>query len=99
MRCPHLTHQLDHTTSLLDLLLCEGRHVTCLDDDGDLGQPALSEELCEAERQQVDDGGSITGCTGEVFLAGLGGDKGPQLHRASAKVGGKEWRRGVPCRD
>jgi hypothetical protein len=80
----HSTNKLNHTTGFLDLLLCESRNVARLDDDGCLGQAALSKQLGVTESQQVDDGGDTTGSTGKVLLARLSGDEGPQLFSPSA---------------
>ena len=75
-----LCDELDNTTSLLDLALSLGRDVTGADDDGDLGETTLAEDLGVAEGQEVEDGGGV-GVTlaGEVLLALLGRDEGPEL--------------------
>jgi hypothetical protein len=75
----HLTDQLNDTASSLDLLLGESRDVACLDNDGNFGESALSEDLGVTEREEVDDGGDIAGGLGKVLLARLGGDKSPEL--------------------
>ena len=75
-----LCDELDNTTGLLDLALSLGRDVAGADDDGDLGETALAEDLGVAEGQEVEDGGGV-GVTlaGEVLLALLGRDEGPEL--------------------
>lgn len=74
-----LRHQLDDTTGLGDLLLRKLADVPGADDDRDLGDAALAEDLGIAEREEVEDGGGVLLLAGEVGLAGLGGDEGPQL--------------------
>ena len=75
-----LCDELDDTTGLLDLALSLGGDVTGADDDGDVGETALAEDLGVAEGQEVEDGGRV-GVTlaGEVLLALLGGNEGPEL--------------------
>jgi len=75
----NLSNQLNHATSLLDLLLSQRRHVTGLDDNRDIGETTLSKELGVTSSEQVDYRNGITGGLGEVLLARLGGDKSPQL--------------------
>lgn len=57
----------------------EGRDPAGLDDDGDLGNAALSEELGVAEGQEVDDGDGVLLLAVQVGSALLSGDEGPQL--------------------
>ena len=74
-----LSNQLNDTTSLLDLLLCQSAHPSSTDDQGDLGQAALAEDLGVAQGQEVEDGDGVLLVAGDVGLTGLGGDEGPQL--------------------
>lgn len=73
-----LCDELDDTAGLLDLLLGLSGEVTGADDDGDLGEAALAEDLGVAQGEQVEDG-SLVGLLGEVLLALLSGDEGPEL--------------------
>jgi len=73
-----LCDKLDNTTSLLDLLLCESRDVTCAHDNGDVGQATLSEDLRVAEREEVEHG-CFVGLLVQVLIAFLGRDERPQL--------------------
>ena len=75
----NLTDQLNDTTSLLDLLLCESRDVAGLDDDGDVGESTLSEDLGVSEGEEIDDRCDVTGGLREVLLARLSGNEGPKL--------------------
>lgn len=75
----NLTNQLDDTSNGFYLLLSELGNVAGLDDDWDIRKPSLSKDLGVAEGQKVDDWGNITGLLGEVLLAGLGRDEGPEL--------------------
>lgn len=74
----HLCDELDNTTSLLDLLLGVLGNVTGANDDGDLGKTTLAEDLGVAEGEKVENG-SLVGLLGEVLLALLSGDEGPEL--------------------
>lgn len=47
--CSYLSNQLDDATSLLDLLLSQLADPSCADNQGDLGEPALAEDLGVAE--------------------------------------------------
>jgi hypothetical protein len=76
--CARLCDELDNTTSLLDLLLGLGRDVAGADDDRDGGETALSEDLGVAEREEVEDG-SLVGLLGEVGVALLSRNEGPEL--------------------
>ena len=80
LQATSLCDELDDTTGLLDLALSLGGDVTGADDDGDVGETALAEDLGVAEGQEVEDGGRV-GVTlaGEVLLALLGGNEGPEL--------------------
>ena len=75
----NLRHQLDNTTGLGDLLLSQLADVPGADDDRDLGDAALAEDLGVAQGEEVEDGGGVLLLAGEVGLAGLGGDEGPEL--------------------
>lgn len=81
-----LCDQLNDTTGLLDLLLGITAEVTGADNDGDLGETALAEDLGVAEGQEVDDGGGVGLGAGEVGIALLGGDEGPQLYRGKNPI-------------
>ena len=75
----NLCDELDDTAGLLDLLLGLGRDVAGADDDGDSGETALAEDLGVAEGEEVEDGSLVGGLVGEVGVALLGGDQGPEL--------------------
>lgn len=74
-----LCDELNNTTGGLDLLLGVTADVAGTDDDGDLGETALSKNLGEAEGQEVDDGGDIGLLAAQVGVTLLGGDEGPEL--------------------
>ena len=75
-----LSGELDNTASLLDLALSVLGEVTGADDERDGGDTALAEDLAVAEREQVEDGSSLgLVALGEVLLALLGRDEGPEL--------------------
>jgi hypothetical protein len=74
-----LLHQLDDTTGLGDLLLSQLAHPPRADNQGDLGNAALAEDLGVAEGDEVEDGDGVLLGAGQVSLAGLGGDKSPEL--------------------
>ncbi len=73
-----LCDELDNTASLLDLLLGLSGEVAGADNDGDLREAALTEDLGVTEVEQVEDGGLVA-LLGEVLVALLSGDKGPEL--------------------
>ena len=79
MRVSSLCHELNDTTSLLDLLLCFFGYVSGADDDGYFGETALSEDLGVAEREEVKHR-CLVGLLGEVCVALLSGDKRPELY-------------------
>jgi hypothetical protein len=79
MRTSFLRDQLNNTTSLLDLLLGQAAHPPGADDQGNLGQAALSEDLGVAEGEEVEDRDGVLLLAGDVGITGLDGDKGPQL--------------------
>ena len=86
----HLCDEDDLATSLLDLLLGLSADVAGLDDDGDVGEAALAEELGVAEGKKVDDGRLVGRLGGEVLIALLSGDEGPEL-------GDKVSKNTTPC--
>ena len=78
--CNHLRDELNDTTGLLDLPLGVLGEVARANDERDFGDAALAEHLGVAEREQVEHGSGVLGRgAGEVFLALLGGDEGPEL--------------------
>ena len=76
-RC--LCHQLNDTTGLLDLLLRQLAHPPRAHDERDLGKAALAEDLGVAEGEEVEDGDGVLLGAGNVGIAGLSGDEGPEL--------------------
>lgn len=78
MTC-RLCDELDNTTGLLDLALGILGEVAGTDNEGDLGDATLAEDLGVAEGEEVEDGGGLGGLVGQVLLALLGGDEGPEL--------------------
>lgn len=75
-----LRNKLNDTTGLLDLALSLTADVASLDDEGNLGETALSEELGVSESEQVEDESAVgLGLLTEVLVAGLLGDEGPKL--------------------
>lgn len=73
-----LCDELDNTTSLLDLLLSLSADIAGADDNGDGGKTALAEDLGVAVVEEVEDG-SVAALLGEVLVALLSGDEGPEL--------------------
>lgn len=73
-----LCDELDDTAGSNDLLLSLLGDVAGADDDGNLGEAALSEDLGVAEGEEVDDG-SLVALLGEVLVALLSGDERPEL--------------------
>jgi hypothetical protein len=74
-----LCDELDDTTGLLDLALGVLGEVAGADDEGNLRDATLAEDLAVAEGEEVEDGGGLGGLVGQVLLALLGGDEGPEL--------------------
>lgn len=74
-----LGDELNNATGIRDLLLGLLADVSCADDDGGLGQAALSEELGVSESVEVDERGGVGGRVLQSLLADVGGDQGPQL--------------------
>jgi len=96
-----LCDELDDTTSLLDLPLGVLGEVTGADDEGDFWDAALAEDLGVAEREEVEDWCGVLGLAGDVLLALLSRDEGPQLGfcvRWSHSDGAREWATYLPCR-
>lgn len=71
----HLRHQLDNTTSLLDLLLSELADPSCADNQRDFRNAALAEQLGVAQGEKVEDGDGVLLLAGDVGLTGLDGDE------------------------
>lgn len=78
-----LCHKLNDTTSFLDLALCVLAEVSRANDEWDLRDAALAEDLAVAEWEEVDDGCSVRLAAGDVFVALVLGDEGPELRSAS----------------
>lgn len=74
-----LCNELDNTTGLLDLSLGVFGEVAGADDERDLGDAALAENLAVAEWEEVEDWRGVLGAAGEVLLALLLGNEGPEL--------------------
>jgi hypothetical protein len=74
-----LCDELDDTTGLLDLALGVLGEVAGTDDDGALGDATLSEDLAVAEGEEVEDGRGLGRLVGQVLLALLSRDEGPEL--------------------
>jgi hypothetical protein len=74
-----LCDKLDNTTGLLDLALRVLGEVASTDDEGDLRDATLAEDLAVAKGKEVENGGGLGGLVGQVLLALLGGDEGPEL--------------------
>ena len=74
-----LCHQLNDAAGLGDLLLRQLAHPPRADDERDLGDAALAEDLGVAEGEEVEDGDGVLLGAGDVGVAGLGGDEGPEL--------------------
>lgn len=74
-----LCHELDNTTSFLDLALGVLGEVTGADDEWNLWDATLSEDLAVAEREEVEDWGSVGLAASESLLALLLWDERPEL--------------------
>ena len=74
-----LCDELDNTTSLLDLALGVLGEVTGADNEGDLWDATLSEDLAVAEREEVEDWGSVGLAASKSLLALLLWDERPEL--------------------
>lgn len=75
----YLTDQLDDSTGFLDLALSLCGEVSGTDDEWNFWNAALSEDLRVAKGEQVEDGSSVGLLVGEVFLALLERNEGPEL--------------------
>lgn len=73
-----LCDELNNTASRLDLCLRLSRDVAGTDNDWDIRKATLSENLGIAVVEEVEDGGLVA-LLGEVGIALLGGDEGPEL--------------------
>jgi len=72
-------NQFDNTTSLSDLSLCLLAEPSRTHNQWDFGDSALAENFRVAEGKEVEDGDGVFLVTGEVFVALLGGNEGPEL--------------------
>lgn len=80
-----LRDQLHNTTSLLDLPLGLLAEVARLDDQRNLGYPALAEHLCVTEGEEVEDGSGVGLAGGNVLFARLGRDERPELWKSKCQ--------------
>lgn len=81
-----LCNELNDATCLLDLALGVAGEVTRADDEGNLRDATLAENFAVAHRDEVEDWGGVgLAALGEVLLALLGRDEGPELHDARQK--------------
>ena len=72
--------ELHDTARLLDLALGVSAEVSRANDEWDLWDTALAEDFAVAEREEVEDGcGVFLAAAGEVLLALLLWDEGPEL--------------------
>jgi len=78
-RVHRLCDELDDTAGLLDLALGVLADVAGADDERDLGNAALAEDLAVAEGEEVENRRGVLGLAGEVLLALLKRDEGPEL--------------------
>lgn len=79
---PHsirLGNELNDSTGIRNLLLGLLADVSCADDNGGLGQAALSEELGVSESVEVDERGGVGGRVLQGLLTDIGRDQRPQL--------------------
>ena len=74
-----LGDELNNATRIRNLLLCLLADVSCADDDGGLGQAALSEELGISESIEVDERCGVGGRVLKGLLTDIGGNQRPQL--------------------
>lgn len=79
VKTSRLCDELDNTAGLLDLALGVLGEVAGADDEGNLRDATLAEDLAVAEGEEVEDGGGLGGLVGQVLLALLSGDEGPEL--------------------
>lgn len=74
-----LGNELNDSTGIRNLLLGLLADISCADDNGGLGQAALSEELGVSESVKVDERGGVGGRVLQGLLADVGRDQRPQL--------------------
>ena len=74
-----LCDEFDNTAGLGDLLLGQLADPPRAHDERDLRDAALAKDLGVAEREEIDNGGGVALLAGNVFVAGLLGDKRPEL--------------------
>lgn len=74
-----LCNQFDNTASLSDLSLCLLAEPSRAHYQGNSWDSALAEDFRVAEGKEVEDGDGVFLAAGEVFVALLGGDEGPEL--------------------
>jgi hypothetical protein len=75
-----LCDQLNHTTSLSNLPLGLFAEPSCAHNEGDFWETALAQNFAVSEGYEIEDGdGVFLGAFGEVFVALLGWDQGPEL--------------------
>ena len=72
-------NQLNNTAGFLDLLLSFLAEVPCLYDNWDLWDSALAQNLGVTEWEEVDDRGCVFLFAGDVGIASLNRNKGPEL--------------------
>jgi hypothetical protein len=75
----HLCDELNNATGLLDLALSVFAEVPGPNDYRDFWDAALAENFAVAEREEVKDRRGVGALVGEVLLALLERDKGPEL--------------------
>jgi len=79
LRLGGLCDQLHNTTRLLDLAFGVFAEVACANDERDLRDTALAEDFAVAQGEEVENWCSVATLFGEVLLALLEWDEGPQL--------------------
>jgi hypothetical protein len=67
--------QLHNAAGFGNLLLGQLANPSCADNQGNLGDPALAQNLGVAEGQKIEDGNGILLLASDVGIAGLGGDE------------------------
>jgi hypothetical protein len=83
---PRLSHKLDDTTCLLDLLLGIPGEVAGTDNDRDLRDTALTKDLRVTEGKEIDNGGSVGLLAANVGVTLLGGDQAPELVEVDGRL-------------
>lgn len=94
-------NELHDTTGFLDFAFSVFAEIAGSNDDRHLGQTTLAEDFAVAERKEVEDWGGVGfGALGEVLLALLERDEGPELGKSSATIFlfGLSVRSDIPCR-